>query len=71
MGFLALGAVIPSITTGLQRLGYSSGAALGEFLGAVFLLTGLLISLDVFTVFRIPFTSIVLHERTNPEAQAG
>jgi hypothetical protein len=71
MGFLALGAVVPSITTGLQRLGYSSGAALGEFLGAVFLLTGLLISLDVFTVFRIPFTSIVLHERTKPGAQAS
>ncbi|MGO8949529.1 MAG: hypothetical protein ACLQUY_18140 [Ktedonobacterales bacterium] len=68
MGFLALGAVVPSITTGLQRLGYSSGAALGEFLGALFLLTGLLISLDVFTVFRIPFTGVVLRER--PQAKA-
>jgi Ca2+/Na+ antiporter len=71
MGFLALGAVVPSVTTGLQRLGYSSGAALGEFLGAVCLLAGLLISLDVFTMFRVPFTSIVLHERTNPRAQAS
>ncbi len=71
MALLALGAVVPSITTGLQRLGYSSGAALGEFLGALCLLAGLLISLDVFTVFRIPFTSIVLHERRQPAAQAA
>ncbi|WIG61872.1 MAG: hypothetical protein OJF49_004621 [Ktedonobacterales bacterium] len=63
MALLALGAVVPSLTTGLQRLGYSGGAALGEFLGALFLLGGLLISLDVFTVFRVPFTSIVLRER--------
>jgi hypothetical protein len=63
MTLLALGAVFPSVLTGLQRLGYSDGAALGEFLGAICLLAGLLISLDVFTVFRIPFTPIVLRER--------
>lgn len=67
MVLLALGAVVPSITTGLQRLGYSGGAALGEFLGALCLLAGLLISLDVFTVFRVPFTHIVLHERRQVE----
>jgi hypothetical protein len=63
MVLLALGSVFPSILTGLQRLGYSGGAALGEFVGALCLLAGLVISLDVFTVFRIPFTSIVLRER--------
>ena len=63
MALLALGALFPSILTGLQRLGYSAAAPLGEFLGAVCLLVGLLISLDVFVVFRIPFTSVVLHER--------
>lgn len=71
MGLLALGAVVPSITTGLQRLGYSSGASLGEFLGALCLLAGLLVSLDVFTVFRIPFTRVVLRERPTPRAQAS
>jgi hypothetical protein len=70
MALLALGAIFPSILTGLQRLGYSGGAALGEFLGAVCLLVGLLISLDVFSVFRIPFTSIVLRER-RPAAASG
>ncbi|HEX6544435.1 MAG TPA: hypothetical protein VF040_21940 [Ktedonobacterales bacterium] len=70
MVLLALGAVFPSILTGLQRLGYSGGAALGEFFGALCLLAGLLISLDVFSVFRIPFTSIVLRER-RPVVPAG
>lgn len=70
MGLLALGAVFPSVLTGLQRLGYSSAAALGEFLGALCLLAGLLISLDVFTVFRVPFTSIVLRERKSAGANA-
>lgn len=63
MALLALGSVFPSILTGLQALGNTSGAAIGEFLGAVCLLAGLLISLDVFTVFRVPFTRIVLYER--------
>jgi hypothetical protein len=66
MVLLALGAVFPSFLTGLQALGYSSGAALGEFLGAACILSGLLVSLDVFTVFRVPFTHIVLRERQRP-----
>jgi len=68
MCLLALGALFPSILTGAVALGYSSAAALGEFLGAVCLLAGLLISLDVFTVFRIPFTHIVLRERRQQPA---
>jgi hypothetical protein len=72
MALLALGSIFPSILTGLQRLGYSGGAALGEFLGALCLLAGLGISLDVFTVFRVPFTNIVLHERQpQPQQQAA
>jgi hypothetical protein len=66
MVLLALGAIFPAITTGLQPLGYSGAAALGEFLGALCLLAGLLVSHDVFTVFRVPFTQIVLHERRQP-----
>ncbi|HEU5439446.1 MAG TPA: hypothetical protein VFU88_09160 [Ktedonobacterales bacterium] len=69
MVLLALGSVFPSFTTGFQRLGFSGAAALGEFLGALCLLAGLLISLDVFTVFRVPFTSIVIHERKQAAPQ--
>ena len=71
MALLALGAVFPGLLTGLQRLGYSAAAPLGEFLGALCLLIGLLISLDVFIVFRIPFTPIVLHERKAAPASAA
>jgi hypothetical protein len=71
MGLLALGSVFPSVLTGLQRLGYSGGAAPGEFLGALCLLVGMLISLDVFTVFRVPFTRIVLRERKAAPAARG
>lgn len=67
MALLALGSVFPSILTGLQALGNSSGAALGEFLGALCLLVGLLISHDVFSVFRVPFTSIILYQRRQPD----
>ena len=67
MALLALGALFPSITSGLQPLGFSAAAPLGEFLGAVCLLSGLLISLDVFTVFRVPFTHIVLYERQSQQ----
>lgn len=70
MVLLALGAVFPSFLTGFQALGHSGGAALGEFLGALFLFAGLLVSLDVFTVFRVPFTRIILHER-RPAVQAS
>jgi hypothetical protein len=62
MVLLALGAIFAS-GTGLQRFGNGSIAALVEFLGAACILGGLLISLDVFAVFRIPFTHIVLRER--------
>jgi Ca2+/Na+ antiporter len=68
MALLALGAVFPSILTGLQALGNTSGAALGEFLGALCLLAGLLVSHDVFSVFRVPFTRIVLYERRQPNS---
>jgi hypothetical protein len=70
MILLALGAIFPSILTGLQALGNSGGAALGEFLGAACILGGLLISLDVFAVFRIPFTHIVLRERPRAASAA-
>jgi hypothetical protein len=63
MVLLVVGGLFSSILSGLQRFGYSGGAALGEFLGAALILTGLLLSLDVFTVFRVPFTHVVLRER--------
>lgn len=71
MIFIALGAVFPATSTGLeyglQSLGYGNNgalaAALGEFLGALCLLLGLLISADAFAIVRVPFTPLVIHVR--------
>ncbi len=60
---LALGALVPSITSGLNRFGMTAAFFLGEFLGVVFLFAGFLVSIEVFREFRVPFTGIVLRSR--------
>jgi hypothetical protein len=60
---IALGALAPSILTGLIRLGFTSGFFLGQLIGVTFILAGFLVSIEIFAVFRIPFTKIVLHQR--------
>ena len=52
---IAIGAIIPAITSGLNRFGDTSGFFLGEFLGVVFLFLGFLVSIEVFQEFRVPF----------------
>lgn len=60
---LAVGAFVPSITSGLNRFGMTGSFFLGEFLGVVFLFAGFLVSNEVFRTFRIPFTGRVLWAR--------
>lgn len=60
---IAIGAFIPSLTSGLSRFGETTGFFLGELLGVVFLFAGFLVSIEVFREIRIPFTHIVLHTR--------
>jgi len=60
---IAIGAIIPAITSGLNRFGDTSGFFLGEFLGVVFLFLGFLVSVEVFALVRIPFTDRVLWRR--------
>jgi hypothetical protein len=67
---IALGGLIPAITSGLDRFGSTSGFFVGEFLGVFFLFAGFLVSIEVFRDLRVPFTAIVLHARpaeTNDE----
>jgi hypothetical protein len=66
---LAIGAFVPSITSGLNRFGVTAAFFLGEFLGVVFLFAGFLVSNEVFREFRIPFTRRVL--RTRRETAPG
>jgi hypothetical protein len=61
---IAIGGIIPAITSGLNRFGETSGFFVGEFLGVVFLFSGFLVSVEVFREIRIPFTRRVLRSRT-------
>jgi len=60
---IALGGLIPAITSGLNRFGITSGFFIGEFLGVVLLFAGFLVSVEVFREIRVPFTRIVLRAR--------
>jgi hypothetical protein len=60
---IAIGGIIPAITSGATRFGETSAFFLGEFLGVVFLFMGFLVSIEVFREIRVPFTHIVLRRR--------
>lgn len=64
---IALGGLIPAITSGLNRFGNTSGFFVGELLGVVFLFAGFLVSIEVFSEVRIPLTRIVLRRRAVEE----
>jgi hypothetical protein len=63
---IALGGLIPSITSGMNRFGETGAFFLGEFLGVVFLFAGFVVSAQVIGDIRIPFTGIVLLRRSAP-----
>jgi hypothetical protein len=65
---IALGGLIPAITSGLNRFGDTSGFFIGELLGVLFLFAGFLVSIEVFREVRLPFTSIVLRAGRPEEA---
>jgi len=60
---IALGGLIPAITSGLNRFGDTSGFFVGELAGVILLFTGFLVSVEVFRVIRVPFTRLVLRSR--------
>jgi hypothetical protein len=60
---IALGGLVPAITSGANRFGATSGFFVGEFLGVLLLFSGFLVSIEVFREVRIPFTHIVLQRR--------
>ena len=53
---IAIGALIPTVTDSMARLGNTDWFYGGKFLGVVFLFVGFLVSIEVFREFRIPFT---------------
>lgn len=60
---IAIGGLIPAITSGANRFGATSAFFVGEFLGVLFLFTGFLVSVEVFREIRVPFSRIVLRVR--------
>jgi hypothetical protein len=64
---IAIGGIIPAITSGMNRFGATSGFFVGELLGVGFLFAGFLVSVEVFREVRVPFTAVVLWRRTAEE----
>ena len=64
---IALGGFIPGWTSGLNRFGVTWSFFLGEFLGVLFIFVGFLVSIEVFSDIRLPFTRIVLVRRKQVE----
>jgi hypothetical protein len=63
---IAIGGFIPGWTSGLSRFGVTWSFFLGEFLGVLFIFAGFLVSIEVFSDVRLPFTRVVLVRR-HPE----
>lgn len=64
---IAIGALIPTVTDSMARLGNTDLFYVGKFLGVIFLFLGFLVSIEVFREVRIPFTGIRL-TRTRQES---
>jgi len=60
---IAIGGLIPAITSGANRFGATSGFFVGELLGVVFLFSGFLVSIEVFRDIRVPFTHRIVRHR--------
>jgi len=60
---IAIGALIPAYTSGLNRFGDTGGFFVGEFLGVLLIFFGYLVSIEVMPSIRIPFTRRLLRER--------
>ncbi len=71
MVLLVIGGLAPTSAGSLTKLGISGAFYLLTFVGALFLLAGYLVSIDVFTVFRVPFTDHVLLARGGAPALAA
>jgi hypothetical protein len=68
---IALGGFVPGWTSGLNRFGVTWSFFIGELLGVVLIFLGFLVSIEVFTDVRLPFTGVVVRDRGNPAAATG
>jgi hypothetical protein len=68
---IALGGFIPGWTSGLNRFGVTWSFFIGELVGVVLIFLGFLVSIEVFSDLRLPFTRIVLRRRGQERRTAG
>jgi len=68
---IAIGGFIPGWTSGLNRFGVTWAFFLGELLGVIFIFLGFLVSIEVFSDLRLPFTRVVLRRRDRGGEAAG
>jgi hypothetical protein len=68
---IALGGFFPSIADGLTRFGVTWGLFLGQFIGVLLIFIGFLVSIEVFSDVRLPFTRIVLRRRDDGGRAVG
>ena len=68
---IAIGGFIPGWTSGLNRFGVTWAFFLGELLGVIFIFVGFLVSIEVFSDLRLPFTQIVLRRRDRLQGGSG
>ena len=68
---IALGGFIPGWTSGLNRFGITWAFFLGEFVGVLLIFIGFLVSIEVFSDIRLPFTHVVLVRRKQPDPPDG
>ena len=64
---IALGGFIPGWTSGLSRFGVTWSFFIGELVGLVLIFLGFLVSIEVFSDVRLPFTHVVLRRRPAPD----
>jgi len=67
---IALGGFIPGWTSALSRFGITWSFFIGELVGVVLIFIGFLVSIEVFSDLRLPFTRVVLRRRDR-ESTAG
>ena len=68
---IAIGGFIPGWTSGLNRFGVTWAFFLGELLGVVLIFLGFLVSIEVFSDLRLPFTRVVLRRRDGHRQTTG
>jgi len=68
---IAAGGMVVSVTSGLGRFGETSAHAIGLLIGLVLIFLGFLVSIEVFSDVRLPFTRIVLRRRDRESEAIG